>query len=213
MFVLPCDVSDALSPQGPRRPPRTSLDQTPRLDHICMASGVRTVTEHPGCPRPGCHSRREGQRPRASPSARSASIPLRWLWEKRMAQSSRPGERAASGLGSHSPREPPGRVTPGCFINIYIYIFFVARYCYLTLGLGLRGLLASPNQAWARQPPWGARQCPGVPTPHWGSPSRTSPAVALPVPVAVSTAKLFTLFSDVIFKTSDIACLLGHCWQ
>lgn len=48
----------------------------------------------------------------------------------------------------------------------------------------------------------------GVPLPQ------LSPAVALPVPVAVSTAELYTLsFSDVIFKTSYIACLLGHCWQ
>ena len=29
---------------------------------------------------------------------------------------------------------------PGCFINIYIYIFFVARYRYLTFVLGAKGL-------------------------------------------------------------------------
>lgn len=84
--------------------------------------------------------------PLSTPSARSASIPPRRLWEKRMAQSSRPGERAASGLGSRRLWEPLQKGYSWLFYK-YIYIFFVARYCYLTLGLGLRGLLACPNQA------------------------------------------------------------------
>lgn len=192
-------------PQGPRWPPRTSLDQTPRLDHICMASGVRTVTEHPGCPRPGCRSRRGGSVPAPPPGPDPLPSLGRSGWHRAPA----PGKGLLLGWGPAGCGNPPGRVTPGCFINIYIYIFFVARYCYLTLGLGLRGLLACPSQAGARQP----RQCPGGSQPALGVPLHTSPAVALPVPVAVSTAKLFTLFSDVIFKTSDIACLLGHCWQ
>ncbi|XP_059720618.1 brain-specific angiogenesis inhibitor 1-associated protein 2 isoform X2 [Haemorhous mexicanus] len=54
------------------------------------------------------------------PSARSASI----LWEKRMAQSSRPGERAASGLGSRRPREPPQKGYSWLFYK-YIYIYFL----------------------------------------------------------------------------------------
>lgn len=196
-------------PQGPRRPPRTSLDQTPRLDHICMASGVRTVTEHPGCPRPGCRSRGTGSVPAPPPG------PIRFHPSAVALGEADGTELPPRGKGcfwAGVPWEPPRKGYSWLFYK-YIYIFFVARYCYLTLGLGLRGLLASPNQAWARQPPWGARQCPGSPHPALGDPSCTSPAQALPVPVAASTAKLFTLFSDVIFKTSDIACLLGHCWQ
>ncbi|XP_050837158.1 brain-specific angiogenesis inhibitor 1-associated protein 2 isoform X2 [Serinus canaria] len=54
------------------------------------------------------------------PSARSASI----LWEKRMAQSSRPGERAASGLGSRHPRETPQKGYSWLFYK-YIYIYFL----------------------------------------------------------------------------------------
>lgn len=149
-------------PQGPRRPPRTSLDQTPRPDHICMASGVRTVIEHPGCP--GCRARRGGTVLSPPLSARSASIPPRWLWEKRMARSSpRPGERAASGLGSRRPWEPPtpGRVTPGCFINIYIYIF-----CSKVLLPHVRA--GAPGIARIPKPGWSQGQCPGGSHPTLG---------------------------------------------
>lgn len=91
-----------------------------------------------------------------------------------MAQSSHPGQRAASGLGSHRLWEPPRKGYSWLFYK-YIYIFFVARYCYLTLGLGdcshpqTRLERGSPGAV----PPWGARQCPGgshptlgVPPPH-----------------------------------------------
>lgn len=174
MLAMPCPP-----PQGPRRPPRTSLDQTPRLDHICMASGVRTVTEHPGCPRPGCHSRREGQRPRASPSARSASIPLWWLWEKRMAQSSRPGERAASGLGSRHPREPPRKGYSWLFYKyIYIYIF-CSKVLLPHVRAGVPRIARIPKPGLGEAAPVGGSAVPGGSPPLSGGPP---PALARPQP-------------------------------
>lgn len=114
-------------------------------------------------------------------------------------------ERAASGLGSRRQRElPPSRKGYSWLFYKYIYIFFVARYCYLTLGLGLRGRARIPNWARGRQP----RCCSpvGAPTPPaWPEPSQC------PWPSPLQSCSRF--FSDVIFKTSDIACLLGHCWQ
>lgn len=164
-------------------------------------------------PAPGMPFPERGQRPRASPSARSASIPPRWLWEKRMAQSSRPGERAASGLGSRQLWEPPRKGYSWLFYK-YIYIF-CSKVLLPHVRAGALRTCSHPQTGLERVlcPRGGLGSARGAPTPHWGSCSRTSPAVALPVPVAVSTAKLFMLFSDVIFKTSDIACLLGHCWQ
>ena len=77
--------------------------------------------------------------PSPQPHPPPAMPPPRWPWERRMAQSSCSGERAASGRGSHRPwgaaGSPPGKGYSWLFYR-YIYIFFVARYCYLTLALG-----------------------------------------------------------------------------
>lgn len=101
-------------------------------------------------------------------------------------------------------RQPPWKGYSWLFYK-YIYIFFVARYCYLMLVLGAgaepsEDALASLNGARPGSPcavP-GAQQHPGVSHPGAGSAlgvplPQPSPAVVLPVPVAVSTAKLYTL--------------------
>lgn len=168
-----------------------------------MASGVRTVTEHPGCPRPGCRSRRRGQRPPRLPPGPDPLPSPRGEADGT--------ELPPRGKGCFWPGVLPLRKGYSWLFYKYIYIFFVARYCYLTLGLGLRGRARIPKPGLSEAAPaLSPREGLGG---AWGFPPRTGPAAALPVPVAVSTAKLFTLFSDVIFKTSDVACLLGHCWQ
>lgn len=97
-----------------------------------MASGVCTVTEHPGCPHPRCHG--HGRlRPLASPLG-PIRFPshhlLRWRREKRMAVSSLPRERAASWLGFLAScgvqlAGPPSWKGYSWLFYKYIYIYFL----------------------------------------------------------------------------------------
>lgn len=104
-----------------------------------MASGVRTVTEHPGCPHPGCCSQ---------PHPLPPNHPLWWLWEKGIAQSPLPWGKGCFRAGVPPAvgrsRQPPWKGYSWLFYK-YIYIFFVARYCYLTSALGrVRGRIPTP---------------------------------------------------------------------
>lgn len=143
-FLYPrVTVSDALSPllRGCQRLAR-AWTQPPTLEQICMAPGVRTVTEHPGCPRPGCCSQ---------PHPLPPKHPLWQLWEKGIAQSPPPRRKGCFRAGVPPAvgcsRQPPWKGYSWLFYK-YIYIFFVARYCYLTSALGLvRGRIPTPGLA------------------------------------------------------------------
>lgn len=171
-----------------------------------MASGVRTVTEHPGCP--GCRSRRgrgvPAPPPRPDPLPSPPAVALgRSGWHRAPA----PGKGLLLGWGPAGPH--PSRKGSSWLFYKYIYIYI---FCSKVLLPHVRA--GAPRTARIPTPGLSPGSARGAPGPPRGSRSRTSPAGALPVPVAVSTAKLFTLFfSDVIFKTSDIACLPGHRWQ
>lgn len=148
-------------PQGPRRPPRTSLDQTPRPDHICMASGVRTVIEHPGCP--GCRARRGGAVLSPPLSARSASIPpLVALGEADGTELPPP-----RGKGCFWPGVPPAVGTPYPRKG-YSWLFYKYIYIFCSKVLLPHVRAGAPGIARIPKPGWSQGQCPGGSHPTLG---------------------------------------------
>lgn len=179
MFVLPCDVSDALSPPRGRagRPARAWTKLPDWITYAWPLVSVLLLSIRDARARdaiPGGRGSVPAPPPRPDPLPSHCGGFGRSGWHRAPA----PGKGLLLGWGPGTRGNPPGRVTPGCFINIYIYIF-CSKVLLPHVRVGAPRIARIPKPGLGEAAPVGGSAVPGGSPPLSGGPP---PALARPQP-------------------------------